>query len=79
MKQLLSAVFLIVLVTGGSHVAVLPVALQCEHRVNPLGIAATQPRLSLQIKSDGKNVLRKRHAELSITHKFYCPTGSPSE
>jgi alpha-L-rhamnosidase len=35
--------------------AVVPVNLQCEYRVNPLGIDAARPRLTWQVKSDERN------------------------
>ena len=44
-----SGCWLILLLTGSAIAAVMPVDLQCESKLNPLGLTETSPRLSWQI------------------------------
>ncbi len=45
--------------------------LSCEHRINPVGIDAAQPRLSWKIKSTGNNVMQTAYSiRVSTDPKF---------
>jgi alpha-L-rhamnosidase len=45
-------VFVVMVLTAGCAAAIQPARLRCEHRANPLGIDAMQPRLSWIVTSD---------------------------
>ena len=52
-----------------------PLTLKCECCANPLGVEATQPRLSWQIASDGANILQTAYQILVATSSVMAAAG----
>lgn len=75
MKRLVLRLLVCGPLISGVHAALLPVALRCEYRDNPLGIDVSRPRLSWKIGSDGAHVLQTSYQVVVATSSAMAAAG----